>query len=31
MYFRATKNADLYVIQTGNERYEILEAVVFGG
>jgi hypothetical protein len=31
MNFRATKNADLYVIQAGDERYEIPEAVVFGG
>ena len=29
--FRATKEADLYKIQAGNERYEIPEAVVFGG
>ena len=31
MAFRASKQADLYVIQAGNERYEIPEAVVFGG
>jgi len=31
MAFRATKEADLYKIQAGNERYEIPEAVVFGG
>ena len=29
--FRATKQADLYMIQIGDERYEIVEAVVFGG
>lgn len=31
MTFRATKEADLYGIQAGDERYEIPEAVVFGG
>jgi len=31
MDFRATKQADLYMIQAGNERYEIPEAVIFGG
>ena len=31
MKFSATKQADLYRIQAGNERYEIPEAVVFGG
>ena len=31
MAFHASKQADLYVIQAGNERYEIPEAVVFGG
>ena len=31
MTFSATKEADLYKIQAGNERYEIPEAVVFGG
>ena len=31
MTFRATKQADLYMIQAGEERYEIPEAVVFGG
>jgi len=31
MTFRATKAADLYKIDAGNERYEIPEAVVFGG
>jgi hypothetical protein len=31
MTFRATKEADLYRIQAGDERYEIPEAVVFGG
>jgi len=31
MTFRATKEADLYKIQAGDERYEFPEAVVFGG
>jgi hypothetical protein len=31
MTFRATKEADLYRIQAGDERYEIPEAVIFGG
>ena len=31
MTFSATKEGDLYKVQTGNERYEIPEAVVFGG
>jgi hypothetical protein len=31
MEFRATKEADLYRIQAGNERYEIPEAAIFGG
>jgi hypothetical protein len=31
MRFKATKEADLYKIQAGDERYEIPEAVVFGG
>ncbi len=31
MTFRATKEADLYMIRAGDERYEIPEAVVFGG
>lgn len=29
--FRATKQADLFLITIGTERYEIPEAVVFGG
>lgn len=29
-HFRATKNADLYLIEAGNEYYEIPEVVVFG-
>ena len=29
--FRATKRGDLFLIQAGNERYEIPEAAVFGG
>jgi hypothetical protein len=29
--FRATKEADLYMIRAGDERYEIPEAVIFGG
>lgn len=31
MSFSATKEADLYKIQAGNERYEIPEAVTYGG
>ena len=31
MAFHATKQADLYLVQTGNERYEIPEAVLTGG
>lgn len=31
MTFVATKDGDLYKIQAGNERYEMPEAVVFGG
>jgi hypothetical protein len=31
MTFRATKEADLFRIQAGDERYEIPEAAVFGG
>ncbi|WP_298833084.1 hypothetical protein [uncultured Piscinibacter sp.] len=31
MRFKATKEADLYMIRAGDERYEIPEAVVFGG
>ena len=31
MTFRATKDADLYMIRAGDERYEIPEAVIFGG
>jgi len=31
MTFRATKESDLYRIQAGDERYEIPEAVIFGG
>jgi hypothetical protein len=31
MTFRASKQSDLYKIQAGHERYEIPEAVVFGG
>ena len=31
MTFRATKSSDLYRIDAGNERYEIVEAMVFGG
>ena len=29
--FRATKENDLHLIRIGNERYEIPDAVVFGG
>ena len=31
MSFSATKEADLYKVRAGKERYEIPEAVVFGG
>lgn len=31
MDFKATKEADLFMIRAGNERYEIPEAVIFGG
>jgi hypothetical protein len=31
MAFSATKEADLYLIRAGDERYEIPEAVIFGG
>lgn len=31
MEFHATKEADLYIIRAGDERYEIPEAVIFGG
>ncbi len=31
MSFHASKTADGYVIQAGDERYEIFEAVVYGG
>jgi hypothetical protein len=31
MRFKATKESDLFKIQAGRERYEIPEAVVFGG
>jgi len=31
MNFRATKRGDVYNIEAGNERYEIIEAFVFGG
>lgn len=31
MNFRSTKVGDLYKIEAGNERYEIVEAMVFGG
>ena len=31
MNFRATKSDDVYKIEAGNERYEIVEAFVFGG
>lgn len=29
--FRATKRGDLYLIEAGRERYEIVEALVYGG
>lgn len=29
--FRATRGNDLYLIRVGNERYEIIDAIVFGG
>ncbi len=31
MSFKTTKESDLYMIRAGHERYEIPEAVVFGG
>ena len=31
MDFKASKEADLFMIRAGNERYEIPEAVIFGG
>jgi len=31
MEFRVTTQAALYLIQAGDERYDIPEAVVFGG
>ncbi len=31
MNFRATKRGDINNIEAGNERYEIVEAMVFGG
>ncbi len=31
MTFKVTKEADLYMIRAGHERYEIPEAVVYGG
>lgn len=31
MRFHATKDGDLYIIEAGDERYEIPEAVIFGG
>ncbi|WP_339463280.1 hypothetical protein [Pseudomonas sp. EA_105y_Pfl2_R69] len=31
MSFSASKEADLYLIRAGQERYEIPEALVFGG
>lgn len=30
-HFRATKRSDVYQIEAGHERYEIVEALVFGG
>ena len=31
MEFRASKGGDVYLIEAGNERYEIVEAFIFGG
>jgi len=31
MHFKGTKRDDLYYIEAGHARYEIVEAVVFGG
>ena len=31
MSFSAAKEADLYIIRAGNERYEIPAAVIYGG
>jgi hypothetical protein len=30
-HFRATRKDDMYLIEAGHERYEIIEAMVFGG
>jgi hypothetical protein len=30
-HFRATRRGDAYDIEAGAERYEIVDAVVFGG
>ena len=30
-HFRSTKSDDVYKIEAGEERYEIVEAFVFGG
>ena len=31
MEFSASKGGDVYFIQAGNERHEIVEAFIFGG
>jgi hypothetical protein len=31
MSFSAAKETDLYLIRAGNKRYEIPEAVIYGG
>ena len=31
MEFRGSKGGDVYYIQAGDERYEIVEAFIFGG
>lgn len=31
MEFRGSKGGDVYYIEAGNERYEVVEAFIFGG
>lgn len=31
MKFRGAKGGDVYYVEAGNERYEIVEAFIFGG
>jgi hypothetical protein len=30
-HFHATKENDLYLIEAGHERYELIEALIYGG